>query len=157
MKSLCDGTFRAQPLHFSREFLRFRRIPKMSRHEDPPIWSVAGPAVWPEAPAEMTVTTLVEIEACPRRWALGRAAYPGLWSGQGYPPRVQLGALAGSVVHLTLEIITTRLIAAGCPSIHSPIATKTLRDLGGFTKVVNDCMDRVLKRLATNPRAAPTP
>jgi hypothetical protein len=63
------------------------------------IWTAAAPAAWPAAPAEMTVTTLGGIESCPRRWALGAAHNPELWSGRGYPPRVQLGALSGTVVH----------------------------------------------------------
>ena len=28
-----------------------------------------------------------------------------------------------------------------------------MRDLGGYTKVVNDCIDRALSRLASSPRA----
>jgi hypothetical protein len=101
----------------------------------------------------MTVTTLAEIEACPRRWSLGTAQYPDLWSGRGYPPRVQQSALAGIVVHLTLEAITSELVRAGCLSVQDPIAPKVLKNLGGYTKVVNDRIDRVLERLANSPRA----
>ncbi len=119
------------------------------------LWIADAPAAWPDAPEEMTVTTLREIESCSRRWSLGAGHYPDLWNGQGYPPRVQLGALSGTVVHLALEVITRALVRAGCPSLHDPIVLQVLRDLGGYTKVVNDCIDRALSRLASNPRAQP--
>jgi len=36
------------------------------------LWTTVAPATWPRPPADMTVSTLNEIEACPRRWALGK-------------------------------------------------------------------------------------
>ena len=117
------------------------------------LWIADAPAAWPDAPGEMTVTTLGEIESCSRRWALSAGHYPDLWNGRGYPPRVQLGALSGTVVHLALEVITRSLIRAGCPSLRDPNALQVMRDLGGYTKVVNDCIDRALSRLAGSPRA----
>src|SRR5438128_6167766 len=113
------------------------------------------PARWPAPPPEMTVTTFGEIDACPRRWALCAADYPDLWGGRGYPSRIQIHALAGSVVHLALETITKHLIRVGCPSVEHPSATVALKELGGYTKVVHDCIDRVLERFAKNPRALP--
>lgn len=125
----------------------------MALNANASIWTAAAPAAWPDAPTEMTVTTLGGIESCPRRWALGAAHYPELWSGRGYPPRVQIGALSGTVVHLALEVITRALIKAGCPSRQDPAALRVMKELGGYTKVVNDCIDRALTRLANNPRA----
>lgn len=124
----------------------------MATPERSSLWTANPPATWPDAPAEMTVTTLAEIEACPRQWALNAAEYAGLWAGRGYPPRVQLRALAGTVVHLVLERITMAFVRAGCPSVHDAAAPEVMRNLGGYSKVVNDCIDRVLERLATNPR-----
>lgn len=118
-------------------------------------WTVISPSTWPAAPAEMSVSTYAEIEECPRRWALGAAEYPGLWSGRGYPPRLQVAALAGSVVHLALEIITKQLMRAGAPSQDHPLTTQVLKELGGYTNVVQHCVERILKRLADNPRAIP--
>lgn len=112
------------------------------------------PTAWPQAPAEMTFTTLGEIESCPRRWALGAAAYPELWEERGYPPRVHLVGLAGTVVHLALETITKELFRAGCPSVWDANAFQVMKGLGGYTSVVNTSIDRVLDRLAGNPRAA---
>lgn len=125
----------------------------MALAESASIWSSEGPKAWPDGPAEMSVTTLAEIEMCPRRWALNAASYPDLWKGRGYPPRVQLSALAGTVVHLALETITKGFVTAGCPSVQDPAAFKLMKDLGGYTQIVNDCIDRVLERLASNPRA----
>ncbi|KYF60256.1 hypothetical protein BE04_25980 [Sorangium cellulosum] len=118
-------------------------------------WRVVTPAAWPSAPADMSVTTYNEIDECPRRWALGAADYPGVWGGRGYPPRLQVPALTGSVVHLALEIITKQLARAGCPSPNDPSATQVMKDLGGYTSVINKCIDRVLERFADNPRALP--
>lgn len=118
-------------------------------------WTVISPTTWPDPPAEMSVSTYTEIEECPRRWALSAAEYPDLWSGRGYPPRLQVAALAGSVVHLALEIITKRLTRAGAPSQDHPLATQVLKDLGGYTTVVQGCVEHLLKRFADNPRARP--
>ena len=120
---------------------------------NPSPWIADAPAAWPAAPTEMTVTTLREIESCSRRWALRAGHYPDIWNGRGYPPRVQLDALSGTVVHLALEVITRALVRAGCLSLHDPTVIQVLRDIGGYTKVVNDCIDRVLSRLESNPRA----
>ena len=125
----------------------------MRLRANPSLWIAAAPAAWPDAPAEMTVTALRDIESCSRRWALSTGHYPDGWNGRGYPPRVQLGALSGTVVHLALEVITRALVRAGCLSLHDPAVLQVLRDLGGYTKVVNDCIDRVLSSLASNPRA----
>ncbi|WP_437984765.1 PD-(D/E)XK nuclease family protein [Sorangium sp. So ce117] len=101
------------------------------------------------------MSTSAEIEECPRRWALGAADYPALWDGRGYPPRLQLTALAGSVVHLALEIITKQLKRAGAPSQDHPRATQVLKELGGYTNIVQECVERILRRFADNPRALP--
>jgi hypothetical protein len=116
-------------------------------------WRVITPASWPAPPAEMSVSAHAEIEECPRRWALSAAEYPELWSGRGYPPKLQVAALAGSVVHLALEIITKQLTRAGVPSLSDPSAPQVLRALGGYTRVVEECVERILKRYLDNPRA----
>ncbi|HUF04397.1 MAG TPA: PD-(D/E)XK nuclease family protein [Aridibacter sp.] len=125
----------------------------MALNDNKPIWTAAAPAVWPDPPPEMTVTALGGIESCPRRWALGAAYYPELWNERGYPPRVQLGALSGTVVHLALEVITRALVKASCQSLQDPAVFRVMKDLGGYTTVVNDCIDQALERLAGSPRA----
>lgn len=116
-------------------------------------WQVVTPATWPPPPPEMSVSTWAEIQECPRRWALSRAEYPTLWSGRGYPPKLQIAALAGSVVHLALEIIAKQIARAGVSSMSDPGATLVLRDLGGYTCVVESCVERILNRYVDNPRA----
>ncbi len=125
----------------------------MASHECSSFRTANPPKVWPAAPAEMTVTTLAEIEACPRRWALRAAEYADLWDGRGYPPRVQLATLAGTVVHAVLEKITMEFVRAGCPSVRDAAAIEVMKNLGGYSRVVSDCIDRVLGRLARSPRA----
>jgi hypothetical protein len=117
-------------------------------------WKIFAPASWPEPPAEMTVSALREIEACPRRWALASAEYPGLWEGRGYPPRLQVSSLAGTVVHRTLERMTKELVRAGCPAFDNPMAGQILRNLGGYSKIVLESIDKAVERFAENPRAA---
>lgn len=118
-----------------------------------PLWTTATPTSWPEPPAEMTVSTLAEIESCPRRWALSMAAYPELWNERGYPPRVHLKTLAGSVVHAVLETVTKNLARAGCPSVQDESAVAVLQRLGGLSKLVAEAIDQLMGRLATNPRS----
>ena len=120
------------------------------------IWTTAGPAFWPEPPAEMTVSTLAEIEACPRRWALSMASYPELWTERGYPPKIHVKALAGSVVHSVIETVTKELARAGCRSVQDASAVAALQRLGGLSNIVAQVIDQHIGRLATNPRAGRT-
>ncbi|HET9215753.1 MAG TPA: PD-(D/E)XK nuclease family protein [Terriglobia bacterium] len=116
-------------------------------------WRVVTPVTWPPPPPEMSVSTWGEIQECPRRWALSRAEYPMLWSGRGYPPKLQVASLAGSVVHLALEMIAKQIARAGVCSMNDPGATLVLRELGGYTCVVEGCIERILKHYVDNPRA----
>lgn len=118
------------------------------------LWGTAAPDSWPEPPVDMTVSTLLEIEACPRRWALSAGAYPSLWSGRGYPQKLTVASLAGTVVHLALEKIARALVDAGCGSVQEPAAVETMKALGGYTKVLESCVQVVQARTASNPRAA---
>ncbi|MCC7134183.1 MAG: PD-(D/E)XK nuclease family protein [Gemmatimonadales bacterium] len=103
----------------------------------------------------MTVSTLLDIEACPRRWALSSADYPDLWSGRGYPARVHIGAVRGSVAHLVVETVMRDLVQAGCSSAQDGAAVQVMKARGGYTRVVSECIDRVLGRFKGNPRARP--
>lgn len=102
----------------------------------------------------MSVSACAEIEECPRRWALNAAEYPEIWGRRGYPPKLQVAALAGSVVHLALEIITKQFTRAGVTSLGDPSAPQVLRELGGYTCVVEECVECILKRYVDNPRAS---
>ena len=120
---------------------------------NPDIWTTEQPSRWPEAPKDISVTALTEIEACPRRWSLRHADYPKLWGGHGYPPRVHMGALLGSVAHLALETIIREFIRNNCPSVKHATAVSVMRSLGGYRHILDNCINRVIDRLRANPRA----
>lgn len=120
---------------------------------DNSLWGIDLPLSWPDAPQLMSVSTANEIEACPRRWLLGNAAYPNLWSKRGYPPRANIKALGGTAVHYALEFLTKAFMRAGCSELASEEATTLLRELGGFSKVLEVATGRVLAELEDNPRA----
>lgn len=119
-----------------------------------PLWTTSPPTAWPDAPEDMTVSALNDIEACPRRWALSSAGYPELWNSRGYPPRVYPSALAGTLVHAVLETVTRELVRAGCPSVHDASAVNVLKALGGLSAIIASSTDRFIDRLSANPRIA---
>ena len=119
------------------------------------VWQVSSPSAWPEAPPWMSFSTLSDLEACPRRWALSAAKYPHLWEHRGYPRAPQLAALEGTVVHLTLQRITSAIVERGCPSLFDESAISTLRELGGYTAIILGSLERALLPYEGNPRAAP--
>ena len=85
---------------------------------------------WAEPPQWFSFSSMLEAEACPRRWGLRRATYPGLWEGKGYPDSPNVAALAGNVVHESLEILIRALVRSGCVSTQDPEAVAVLRSLG---------------------------
>jgi PD-(D/E)XK nuclease superfamily len=109
-------------------------------------------AVLPGPPASWSYSSLKEIGACPRRYALSRADYPDLWSGRGYPRLPSLPAMFGNVVHDALETIVRAFIAGGCESPQSAEAVQVLRQLGGYTAVISAAAEARLSALAGNPR-----
>jgi len=125
------------------------------RTDAKPHGRIVAPTTWPAPPADMSFSAHAEIDKCPRRWSLSAAEYPEIWSGHGYPSKLQVAALAGSVVHLALEIITKELTRAGVPSLRDPSAPQVLKALGGYTRVIEGCIERILKRYVDNPRAGP--
>jgi hypothetical protein len=127
----------------------------MSGNSNSTIWHMLRLSKWPEAPLWMSFSTLSELETCPRRWALSAAEYPGLWKSRGYPKFPQPMALEGTVVHLALQKITVALADRGCPSLLDDSAISTLRDLGGYTTIIQNCIERALQPYQENPRAAP--
>jgi len=120
----------------------------------PPLHIILSPAAWPQAPPEMTFSTLRTIEECPRRWALSNGEYPALWAKPGYPPRLGLAALSGDIQHKAVETVLKALVERKVSSLHSPEAVTVLRDLGGLSTVLRNCLERELGTWADNPRAA---
>ena len=118
-------------------------------------WHVIPPAVWPEPPPLMSYSTLSDLEACPRRWALSAAEYPRVWDECGYPRPLQQAQVEGTIIHLSLQKITRALIERRCPSLFDESAISTLRELGGYTAIVLSSLERALQPYDRNPRAAP--
>jgi len=115
----------------------------------------------------MSFTVLREIEICPLRWSLRRAAYAEVWSDVGYPGAPRLGALAGQVVHGALERIIQEVqrLSDHAPEVESCAPTRevvvdgvaavvsALRTLGGITMVLENVLASVVRPLYANPRA----
>jgi hypothetical protein len=99
-------------------------------------------------------SSLSEAEECPRRWMLSRARYPTIWEREGYPPRPILAGLIGNATHRALEVILGTLQARGCVSVSDPSAVEALRDIGGFSRLLEDTVAAELETLQGNPRAA---
>lgn len=101
----------------------------------------------------MTVSSIGEIEGCPRRWALTAADYPQLWKGRGYPPRLQGSAMEGTVIHSVLETILRGLGKSNCISVDDPSAIQLMKGLGGYTKLIEQSIDKALDPFRANPRS----
>ena len=115
-------------------------------------WTVNAPEIWPTAPSQMSVSGANEIEVCPRRWALSAANYPQVWAGRGYPPRLVISSLTGSVVHLVLKTVTKAMAHSNCTSLQDAGAVQVMRELGGYSKIIENCIEQVVKPFVANPR-----
>jgi hypothetical protein len=109
-------------------------------------------ALLPPPPSYWSYSSLREAEACPRRYALSRARYPDLWDGTGYPRLPRVPALFGDIVHAALDTIVKALVTVGCESAQSPEAVAVLRQLGGYTAVIERAAEARLAGLPGNPR-----
>jgi hypothetical protein len=109
-------------------------------------------AILPGPPPHWSFSSLREIRTCPRRYALARASYPDLWDGRGYPRLPALATLFGDIVHDALDTIVSAVVAAGCESAQSPEGVTVLRQLGGYTAVIERAAEDRLADLQGNPR-----
>jgi hypothetical protein len=57
-------------------------------------------------------------------------------------------------VHHVLEVVLDKLHAENCTSVEDPRTVAVLRELGGYTALLEDAIERELARLDGNPRAA---
>lgn len=127
----------------------------MTRDTNTTIWYASRPKAWPDPPSLMSFSTLFVLEACPRRWALSSASYPGTWSQPGYPRALSLAAIEGTAVHMALEILSKAMSDSGCPSVADGSAVKVLKELGGYTVLLERCVENALQAHSGNPRALP--
>lgn len=103
-------------------------------------------------PARWSYSTLKEATACPLRYCLQRATYPDLGDHKGYPSLPSVSALFGNIVHGVLETVVKAMAEAGVESPQSESAANVIRDLGGFTSVVERELARQLAPLKHNMR-----
>lgn len=104
------------------------------------------------APLFWSYSSLKDVEACPRRWVLSRAQYPGIWERQGYPEVPHPAALLGDVIHHALEVVVKALGSRGCTETNSSDAVEVLRSLGGLSAVLRQAIDLKIDELGSNPR-----
>ena len=108
------------------------------------------PDAWPPPPPAWSPSALHAVEACPRRWALQRAhfdAYDG-----PFPRRPAPAAIAGRVVHKSVERVIEALRDASVRSVRAPETAEVLRRLGGLSAVVRVALDEALAEAAKSPR-----
>jgi hypothetical protein len=109
-------------------------------------------AILPGPPPLWSYSSVREVRVCPRQYALSRASYPDLWRGRGYPRVPALAALFGDVVHDALDTIVNAIVDAGCESAQSSDAVAVLRQLGGYTTVIDSAAQARMTALQGNPR-----
>lgn len=110
---------------------------------------------WPSAPSVWSYSSLKELESCPRRWMLSRAAYPDVWNRNGYPAVPVVAADFGVIVHQTVERLAKAFKEAGIGSPKGADAVSLLRSMGGLKGVVGEAIEEHLATYDGNPRATP--
>ncbi len=117
--------------------------------EVPGIWGH-----WPTTPGLWSYSSLKELEVCPRRWMLSRAAYPDLWERWGYPSLPVVPAIFGNVVHGVVERLAQSLADAGIESANPVAVISVLGDQGGWRGIVMKEIEHHLARFDDNPRVS---
>ncbi len=118
----------------------------------PPIFATAGPTEWASPPEWMNVHYLLDAERCPRSVALRYSWYATIWKRQGYPEKPHVASLVGQIVHTSVERIASRLAKKGHRGLGDIGAVQVLRELGGYSFVISQVTDAVLRGLSDNPR-----
>lgn len=126
----------------------------MSKAEIEAVWYARLPHKWADTPEWMSFSRLRDLEVCPRRWSLNSALYPEIWLHRGYPPKVHLASLAGQIIHAALETITNALNHAGCVSVTDEHFVRVMRELGGYSKIIEEIIKNLCNDLQDNPRFA---
>jgi hypothetical protein len=104
----------------------------------------------------MSFSKLRQIEACPRRWALTASDYPQIWQKRGYPEPLVPANIIGRVTHRAIETIVKEFHRRGCVSFDDAIAITAMREMGGFSSVIEKSLDDILSQYSDNPRASGT-
>jgi hypothetical protein len=117
-----------------------------------PVWRVTEPTDLALAPEWMSFHVYKEAQRCPLSVTLKRSSYRQLWEGSGYPTRPNAAAVSGIVVHEAAELVMKKFAQAGVNSLMHPAAMTALRDLGGFTKILDKALVEFFTGQSHNPR-----
>lgn len=110
------------------------------------------PEFWPSSPDMVSYSSMALIESCPRQWALANAEYCGIWDLSGYPRRVGYAAARGQIIHACLELLVGALRSHGCENLRSKEAVAVLKELGGFSNIIEQVRRNFVQVLESNPR-----
>lgn len=113
-------------------------------------WGTEEPLEWPSPPQQFSYSTLSDIEGCPRRWSLRNGLYGSTEMPHRYPRKIQVSALAGTVVHATLDDLVTAIGLARCQGPDDVV--DVLRGIGGISHAIEMRAKTTLQGLAANPR-----
>lgn len=119
----------------------------------PAIKIVCEPPMWALPPERMSYSKLRQIETCPRRWSLMTSEYPHIWAKRGYPDPLFQASVAGRVVHYVVEVIMKRMHRRGSTFFDDGQVIAVMRELGGYSSVIEKSLDDILFQYEDNPRA----
>ncbi len=99
-----------------------------------------------------SVSSLNEVEECPKRFVLRRASFPEIWSRNGFPNQISTAQVRGIVVHEVVSMIMNSVETSSESPEVSVMAL--LRERGGYLELLKNTLDKELNLASSNPRAA---
>lgn len=122
---------------------------------DPNIYflRVALPNNWALPPEYFSVSTLLQIEACPRKWSLSNSHFNEFGDRNGYPEKPSIPLIKGRIIHKCLETLTHHLKSENCNSLSDPLFVSIMRRIGGYSQLVSDATNLIIESYSKNPRA----
>lgn len=118
------------------------------------MWFADEPETPADVPEWMSFSSLLAMEACPRQWSLSRSSYPHVWNGYGYPTNPTIASLAGQIVHRSIERLVRIVVSSNISSLDDLAFVQMMRDLGGYSAIIETEIERIDEELAKNPRLA---
>ena len=117
-----------------------------------PVWKTSVLNFPPKPPEEMSVSSLLEIENCPRCWVLSHAHFPQIWKHTGFPPHLHMASIVGQIIHRSLQFIIKSMSENQCNTLDDHKAVLVLKKLGGLTNIIRTCLGNVVNLYDDNPR-----
>lgn len=103
-------------------------------------------------PSKLSFSALLEIEKCPRQWVLARANYPEIWGYKGFPPHINLSSINGQAIHRALGTVIMAFSKHHCISVNDPKTISVLKQLGGYTNILQESLGNITENYRDNPR-----